>query len=633
MISLIVLSILAYNITDFLQYTKEKDIQQDSKNSMDMIVTAYNSIINTHKISTQKDMNSLMKNRAVLQLLQEFKYADDTNKSIIRGKLYRLLYQEYNQMKNFGIRQFHFHTHDGKSLLRFHKPSFNGDSLIDIRESIRVANRENKKVSGFEGGKIYPGFRYVFPINDHGEHLGSVEFSISFESIEKELAEVLPHIGYQLNLSKKISYEKVFPWNREYFIPSIISNDYCIENPKISAVTKKLQRDQEVEKLEKYIKNHAHSIRNKIKEAQNFILPIMLDDMGYMIQFMVIKDTKNMQAAYLVIYSKFDELITINYRYNIFFFILYTTLFLILILIYIVTKQFEDLSLQKENLQHLLNLQEQIVILTNGEKITYANQKFFEFFNFKNLQQFLNRNECICEKFIHDDRFFHLGKVADRVNWVNAIQLLPQSQRVVAMAGEDMQLSTFSVSVNIYEHNIFILTFTDISDTMTIQIKLQEKTLHDKLTHSYNREYFEQNIEQIISEYTKLNGKLAVGMLDIDFFKNVNDTYGHAIGDQVLVELVTLINKSLRESDILIRWGGEEFVLLIKVYTMRGLKTTAEHLRSAIENHHFETIEQITCSIGYSFYRDDEDIKDTIKRADDALYKAKSLGRNRVEII
>lgn len=208
MISLIVLSILAYNITDFLQYTKEKDIQQDSKNSMDMIVTAYNSIINTHKISTQKDMNSLMKNRAVLQLLQEFKYADDTNKSIIRGKLYRLLYQEYNQMKNFGIRQFHFHTHDGKSLLRFHKPSFNGDSLIDIRESIRVANRENKKVSGFEGGKIYPGFRYVFPINDHGEHLGSVEFSISFESIEKELAEVLPHIGYNSTSQKKYPTRK-----------------------------------------------------------------------------------------------------------------------------------------------------------------------------------------------------------------------------------------------------------------------------------------------------------------------------------------------------------------------------------------------------------------------------------------
>jgi len=201
------------------------------------------------------------------------------------------------------------------------------------------------------------------------------------------------------------------------------------------------------------------------------------------------------------------------------------------------------------------------------------------------------------------------------------------------MAGANMHIYTFAVSVNIYEHNIFILTFTDISDTMRAQIKLQEKTLHDTLTNAYNREYFDQHIEQIMSEDRELNGQLAVGMLDIDLFKNVNDTYGHAVGDQVLVELVELIKNTLRESDILIRWGGEEFVILVKVYSKRGLQSISEHLRSAVEKHHFETVEHITCSIGYSFYRDDEDIMQTITRADKALYQAKNSGRNRVEIV
>lgn len=176
--SVLALSLLAYFITGFIGNAKEKGIELLTNSSKRMITTVYNSILNTHKISAQKDIQKLLENRSAISLLQEFKYADDINKSIIRGELYRLLYQEYREMKKLYIRQFHFHTHKGKSLLRFHKPSQNGDRLIDIRESIRVANIEHKTASGFEGGRIYPGFRYVFPIIYHGEHLGSVEFSM-----------------------------------------------------------------------------------------------------------------------------------------------------------------------------------------------------------------------------------------------------------------------------------------------------------------------------------------------------------------------------------------------------------------------------------------------------------------------
>jgi diguanylate cyclase (GGDEF)-like protein len=273
------------------------------------------------------------------------------------------------------------------------------------------------------------------------------------------------------------------------------------------------------------------------------------------------------------------------------------------------------------------------VILSSGESITYANQKFFEFFNLKNLNEFLSKNQCICEKFIRDDKFFHLGKVDNNQSWLDAIKVLPQSKSIVAMIGKDSLIHSFSVSINFYEHNIYILSFTDISDTMVEQIRLQEKTLHDTLTDAYNREYFEQYIDQIIIDYTKSDSLLALCMLDIDFFKKVNDTYGHDVGDVVLRELVDVIDKFSRENDILIRWGGEEFIILFKISSPKSLAKVLEKLRKAIEKHLFATVEHITCSLGSSIYKEGEDINSTIKRADKALYSAKNSGRNRVVIL
>ncbi len=632
-VSSFLLFVLAYIVYEFLHKSKRNDVMYLTTKSLQMINTSYTSILNTYKVSAQKDMNYLLENEAVMELLKEFKYASKSQKNLIRGKIYRLLYKQYKTMKNLNIRQFHFHTPEGKSLLRFHKPSQSGDSLIDSRESIRVANVLKKKMSGFEGGRIYSGFRYVFPILYQGEHLGSVEFSIAFESIEKELNEVLPSLGYQLILSKRESYDKVFDWHKDYFSKSIISKEYYIENPKISLVTKKLQNNPMIKKLEEYIKIHRDIINSKIQVKQSFTLPLVLDHIGYMIHFIDIKNTKNIHAAYIVAYSNFDEIIEINQKYMIFFILLSTAIFLIFFLIVIVSRQLHILSFQKENLQHLLDEQENIVLLSSGELITYANQKFFNFFNIKKLDEFLVDYKCICDKFIEDDRFFHLGKLEDPKSWVQVIRLLPKSKSIVAMMGQDLQVHSFSISISIYEHDIYILSFSDISATMIEQMELREKTLHDKLTNTYNREYFEQNIEQIKIDYTKIGNQLALCMLDIDFFKKVNDTYGHDIGDKVLIELVDTINRSSRKEDILIRWGGEEFIIIFKIHSQQGLTLALENLRLSIEKHLFNRVQNITCSLGCSIYIKNEAIERTIKRADEALYMAKDSGRNRIIIL
>merc|ERR1711879_246441 len=134
---------------------------------------------------------------------------------------------------------------------RFHIPYSNDDSLFETRFSIKIANTKFKSVYGFEGGKIYDGFRYVYPIIDNNEHLGSVEYSISFEAIEKMMKEIFPKYKYHLHVDKTVSYDKVFKSHRNNFETSIFGKGHYIENKVISSISNKMNDDQTVKKINK----------------------------------------------------------------------------------------------------------------------------------------------------------------------------------------------------------------------------------------------------------------------------------------------------------------------------------------------------------------------------------------------
>jgi diguanylate cyclase (GGDEF)-like protein len=119
-------------------------------------------------------------------------------------------------------------------------------------------------------------------------------------------------------------------------------------------------------------------------------------------------------------------------------------------------------------------------------------------------------------------------------------------------------------------------------------------------------------------------------MIDIDHFKNVNDTYGHLVGDNVLINLARLVSENIRESDIFARWGGEEFILLLPNVDVSLAEKIVTELRLKIQLKEFEKVGYLTCSFGLTEYVRGDDINSITKRADDALYEAKESGRNRV---
>ena len=163
--------------------------------------------------------------------------------------------------------------------------------------------------------------------------------------------------------------------------------------------------------------------------------------------------------------------------------------------------------------------------------------------------------------------------------------------------------------------------------------QLQEMAFKDNLTQIYNRYYLFEAFEKFLELTDELNKPLSLLLIDIDYFKMVNDTYGHIIGDKVLKHIVTNTQSVLREDDIFIRYGGEEFIVLLPDVNLERSLTVAQKIRHFIEENPFreDDIEiLITVSIGVSQYKSGNKLEKFINEADKALYIAKKSGRNQV---
>ena len=161
-------------------------------------------------------------------------------------------------------------------------------------------------------------------------------------------------------------------------------------------------------------------------------------------------------------------------------------------------------------------------------------------------------------------------------------------------------------------------------------LELEKAASTDRLTGAWNRRRFEESILPEIALAHRLRRPVALIMLDLDHFKRVNDTHGHGVGDMVLVDTTKVIRLHLRASDALIRWGGEEFLVMAPGTREDGALALAEKLRAAVATYAFPGVGQVTMSLGVSEYAVGEGLSDWIERTDQALYLAKHQGRNRV---
>ncbi len=182
--------------------------------------------------------------------------------------------------------------------------------------------------------------------------------------------------------------------------------------------------------------------------------------------------------------------------------------------------------------------------------------------------------------------------------------------------------------------NVYLREAAPVLEARRLMETLKESTLRDPMTGLNNRRFLEEYVETLLANVRRKQSHLSIMMLDLDYFKMVNDNYGHDAGDAVLKAVAQVLKQSVRASDMVIRYGGEEFLIILQDTTGPSADQVAENIRMAVEKLRINvsgTVLQKTISIGMADYPDDSDtFWQTVKFADVALYRAKEDGRNRV---
>lgn len=171
----------------------------------------------------------------------------------------------------------------------------------------------------------------------------------------------------------------------------------------------------------------------------------------------------------------------------------------------------------------------------------------------------------------------------------------------------------------------------DITESKKVVEQLRFLSERDPLTNVYNRRSFFIKLDDVIKEQHIHETPFSLIMFDIDHFKKINDTYGHLIGDDTLRRLTSLINEDKRSNDLVYRYGGEEFFILLKNTELKGAVQLAKRLHKLISDLKIPKVGHVTVSMGVVEYGKDESVDDVIKRVDDLMYDAKEAGRNQIK--
>ena len=290
-----------------------QNIKLDHKYQIDAAILPF-------KNSTNMLFNGVINNRDVLTIHQKGLDAKDKEKrDFYRDELYKKLGTLYHHLKKFGIKQLHFHFPDTTSFLRFHKPSKYGDNLKDIRYSLVVANNELKKISGFEEGRIFNGYRFVYPLFLDKRHIGSVETSLGFNVIN-DISKVIYQTYQYMILNKDVVKGKLFSGERKNYEKSYISDSFYHEAN--SFVNYKKKQDSVIkwmnaEKFQDINNIVKKSVTdNELLEYKQIVKFFKFDKEYFYASFLPINNIQGYNIGYIISYKKCSCYADIAKEYN-----------------------------------------------------------------------------------------------------------------------------------------------------------------------------------------------------------------------------------------------------------------------------------------------------------------------------
>lgn len=242
----------------------------------------------------------------------------------------------------------------------------------------------------------------------------------------------------------------------------------------------------------------------------------------------------------------------------------------------------------------------------------------------------LKNNKITYASIIHKDDLNHVTEEVTKAIEEQVYFFKHNPYRVITKDGTTKWILDSTVIVRDKNNEIinFVGYLTDISELKIKEIELENISKTDQLTKISNRMHLDDILQDQYHRFYRNNELCSIVLIDIDYFKLVNDQYGHLIGDSVLIEFASILKSSLRAEDIVGRWGGEEFLIILPHTNLEQAMQLAEKLRVTISNHIFTTVKHKTASFGVATFEQGITIQTLLDTADSALYQSKNSGRN-----
>ena len=289
-----------------------------------------------------------------------------------------------------------------------------------------------------------------------------------------------------------------------------------------------------------------------------------------------------------------------------------------------------EIKEQKELLNIILdNVDAYVYIKDSKRNFRYVNAHTAELFR-KSPEEIIGRKDTEVLPKEMADIFWESDKEVFGKN-----EKVSTGETIIDPKGEEKHYWSTKLPYELYGENVLIGFSSDITEIYNLKEQLRKDSITDSLTGLYNKRHFDDMAEKEYQRSNRQNLDMTIVIFDIDYFKQINDKYGHHVGDLVLKESSTIFQSHIREEDILCRIGGEEFTIILPHTSKDKAFELVERIRSVIENNIFKTDQNEAISITISFgissiCKTDDKYDEILQRADKALYKAKKTGRNKV---
>ena len=603
-----------------------------NKNELQIIINEL------HQISDSIYEN-IINSPSIIKIYEKAYSSTKKEQAKIRDELYRVLNKEYENFKKYGVQQLHFHLPNNESFLRFHRPEKFGDKLTKVRDSVKYVNEFKKPIFGFEEGKIFNGYRFVYPLFDeYNNHIGSVEISSSLLNI-KDKYEINRHRHIDFILTRSTVEKKVFSSELTNYKKYHNLDDFLVQNNIHNYNQKNCKH---IDILSQFIEDE--NIEEKIKSIDEYTFSKIIDYQIYTMDLIPLyNDFLDKKIGYIVIFSDSNF---IHYFYTSIIASTLSILFVSFLIGFVFYQNSKSMNilLEKQDIElhneHLLSSNQLIKSVIDGtnDLIFYKDKDFVYMGCNDSFANFIGKSkDSIVGKTdfeLFDQKTATLFRSMDTV-MLQKNEVSSNYEWVKYSNGDEAYMFTQKIPFKYDEANSDYLGILGIARDLTelykVQQKLKDQAYIDELTQINNRKSYNERIFEFLEQYKRYKDVFSIIMFDIDDFKSINDTYGHAVGDKVLVELCQHVLLKIRQNDYFFRIGGEEFIVLLTKTQKDGAITAAEGIRKIVEDN-LDIVEgkKVTISLGVTTVMEGDNCDTIFHRVDSLLYKSKNNGKNTV---